>query len=139
MYSVKFLRDLVQIQERETVSAVFLARMNIPIQVWHVVEVMQRDFNEHHMTQVTITKNQLGTMQRLEEVSEHVGMNYLPDTPGSRYMAQPVDDFHFPWQKGSVENPFIIEEMRDFLSQELQSANHQDNYQRQRQISFALH
>ena len=78
MYSVKFLRDLVQIQERETVSAVFLARMNIPIQVWHMVEVMQRDFNEHHMTQVTITKNQLGTMQRLEEVSEHVGMNYLP-------------------------------------------------------------
>ena len=39
---------------------------------------MQRDFNEHHMTQVTITENQLGRMQMMEEVSEHVGMNYLP-------------------------------------------------------------
>ena len=78
MYSFEFSSDLVQIQERETVSAVFLARMNIPIQVWHMVEVMQRDFNEHHMTQVTITENQLGRMQMMEEVSEHVGMNYLP-------------------------------------------------------------
>ena len=78
MYSVELWRHLVQIQERETVSAVFLAQMNIPIQVWHMVEVMQRDFNEHHMTQVTITENQLGTMQMMEEVSEYVGMNYLP-------------------------------------------------------------
>ena len=26
-----------------------------------MVEVMRRDFNEHHMTQVPITENQLGT------------------------------------------------------------------------------
>ena len=78
MYSVELWRHLVQIQKLETVSAVFLAQMNIPIQVWHMVEVMQRDFNEHHMTQVTITENQLGTMQMMEEVSEYVGMNYLP-------------------------------------------------------------
>ena len=47
MYSVEFSPDLVQIQVRETVSGVFLARMDIPIQVWHMVEVMRRDFNEH--------------------------------------------------------------------------------------------
>ena len=74
---------------RETVSGVFLARMDIPIQVWHMVEVMRRDFNEHHMMQVPITENQLGTMQMMEEVSEHVGMNY-PEIPDSRYVAQPV-------------------------------------------------
>ena len=32
---------------------------------------MQRDFNEHHMMQVPISENQLGTMQMTEEVSEH--------------------------------------------------------------------
>ena len=31
---------------------VFLARMDIPNQVWHMVEVMRRDFSEHHITQV---------------------------------------------------------------------------------------
>ena len=52
MYSVEFSPDLVQIQARDTVSGFFLARMDIPIQVWYMVEVMGRDFNEHHMMQV---------------------------------------------------------------------------------------
>ena len=49
MYSVEFSPDLVQIQVRQTVSENFLARMDIPIQVWHMVEVMRRGSNEHHM------------------------------------------------------------------------------------------
>ena len=114
MYSVEFSPDLVQIQVRETVSGVFLARMNIPIQVWHMVEVMQRDFNEHHMMQVLITENQLGTMQMMGEVSDHVGMNY-PEIQDSRFVAQPVDDFLFPWEEeGSVENPITIDEDEGF-------------------------
>ena len=114
MYSVEFSPDLVQIQVRETVSGVFLARMDIPIQVWHMVEVMRRDFNEHHMMQVPITENQLGTMQMMEEVSEHVGMNY-PEIPDSIYVAQPVDDFLFPWEEeGSVENLITIDEDEGF-------------------------
>ena len=114
MYSVEFSPDLVQIQVREKVSGVFLARMDIPIKVWHMVEVMQRDFNEHHMMQVPITENQLGTMQMMEEVSEHVGMNY-PEIPDSRYVAQPADDFLFPWEEeGSVENPITIDEDEGF-------------------------
>ena len=75
MFSVDFLPDLVPIQVRETVSGVFLARMEIPIQVWHIVEVMRRDFNEHHITQVLMTENQLQDMQMMEEGAEHVGIN----------------------------------------------------------------
>ena len=82
MYSVEFSTDPVQIQARETVTGVFLARMDIPIQVWHMVEVMRRDFNEHHMMQVPSTENQLGRMQMMEEISDHVGMNY-PEIPDS--------------------------------------------------------
>ena len=82
LYSVEFSPDLVQIQVRETVSGVFLARMDISIQVWHMVEVIRRDFNEHQMMQVPITYNQLGTMQTMEEVSDHAGMNY-PEIPDS--------------------------------------------------------
>ena len=110
IYSVEFSPDLVQIQARETVSGVFLARMDIPIQVWHMVEVMRRDFNEQNMMQVPITENQLGTMQMMEEVSDHVGMNY-PEIPDSRFVAEPVEDFLFPWEEaGSAENPITIDE-----------------------------
>ena len=95
MYSVEFSPDLAQIQVRETVSGVFLARMDIPIQVWHIVEVMRKDFNEHHMIHVPITENQPGTMQMMGENSDHVEMNH-PEIPDSRFVAQPVDDFRFP-------------------------------------------
>ena len=109
MYSIEFSSDLVQIQVRETVSGVFLLQMGIPIQVWHMVEVTQRDFNEHHMMQVPMTENQLGEMQLTEEVAEHVGMNY-PEPPDSRYVAQPVDDFLFPCEEaGSAENTITID------------------------------
>ena len=65
MFSVEFLADLLQIQVRETVCGVFLARMDIPFQVWHMVEVMRKDFNEQHITQVPPTENQLGEMQMM--------------------------------------------------------------------------
>ena len=74
---------------------------------------MRRDFNEHHMTQVPITENQLGTMRMMEEVSDHVGMSYL-ETPDSRYVAQPLEEFLFPWKEGSVDNPITIEEDEGF-------------------------
>ena len=96
MFSVELLSDLVQFQVRQTVSGVFLARMDIFIQVWLMMEMMRRDFNEHHMVQVPILENQLGTMKIIKKVSEHVGMNY-PEIPDSRYVAQPVDVFLFPW------------------------------------------
>ena len=114
MYSVQFSPDLEQIQMRETVSKVFLAFMDIPIPVWHMVEVMRRDFNEHHMTQVPMTENQLEEMQMMEEVSDHVGMNY-PKIPDSRFVAQPVDDFPLPWEEArSAENPITIDEDEGF-------------------------
>ena len=113
-YSVEFSPDLVQIQVRETVSGFFLVRIYIPIQVWHMVEVMRRDSNEHHMTQVPMTENQLEEMQMMEEVSDHVGMNY-PEIPDSRFVAQPVDDFLFPWEgAGLAENPITKDEDEGF-------------------------
>ena len=100
-----FSPDLAQFQVRETVSVVFLAQMDIPIQVRNMVEVVQTYFNEHHMIQVPITENQLGTMQMMKEVSEHVGMNY-PEISDSRFVAQPVDDLLLLWEEaGSAENP----------------------------------
>ena len=116
LFSVEFSADLVQIQVRETVCGVFLARMDIPIQVWHMVEVMSRDFNKHHITQVPPTENQIGEKQMMEEVAEHLGMNY-PETPDSKYVAQPFDNFLFPWEEVSVDNPITIEEDDGFSDQ----------------------
>ena len=79
-----------------------------------MVELMRRDFNEQHMMQVPITENQLEEMQMMEEVSDHVGMNY-PEIPDSRFVAQPVDDFLFPWEEaGSAENRITIDEDEGF-------------------------
>ena len=147
MYSIEFSPDLVQIQVRETVSGVFLLQMGIPIQVWHMVEVTQRDFNEHHMMQVPMTENQLGEMQLTEEVAEHVGMNY-PEPPDSRYVAQPVDDFLFPCEEaGSAENTITIDADEGFsetmtppaLQQPLQARpalRSIENLQNSRQLFF---
>ena len=44
----------------------------------------------------------------MEEIAEHVGMNY-PDTPDPSFMSQLVHDFLFPREEGSVENPITIE------------------------------
>ena len=66
------------------------------------------------MMQVPISENQLGTMQMMGEVSDHVGMSY-PEIPDSRFVAQPVDDFLFPWEEeGSVENSITIDEDEGF-------------------------
>ena len=87
--------------------------MDIPIQVWLMVQVTQRDFNEHHMTQVPMTENQLGEMQMMAKVAEHVGMNYS-ETLDSRYVDQPFDDSLFSWEEGSVDNPITIQEDEGF-------------------------
>ena len=86
IYTVEILPDLVKIQVQETVWGVFFAQMDIPIQIWHMVEEKRRNFNERHMMQEPITEKQLGSMQMIEEVSEHVGMNYLKILD-SRYVA----------------------------------------------------
>ena len=53
-------------------------------------------------------------MQRIEEVSEHVGMNYS-EILDSRYVAQQGDSFLFPCEEeGSVGNPITIEEDEGF-------------------------
>ena len=74
---------------------------------------MQRDFNEHHMTQVPMMENQVGERQMMEEVAEHAGMNY-PENPDSRYVALPFDNFLLPWEEAFVENPITIEEDEGF-------------------------
>ena len=79
------------------------------------MEVMRKDFNEHHTMQVPLTENQLGEMQMMEQVAEHVKMNYS-DTSDFRYVAQSVDNFLFPWEDemGSAENPITIDEDEGF-------------------------
>ena len=112
MYYLGFSPDLVQIQVRET--GVFLERMDISIQVWHM-ERMRKDFNEHHTMQVPMTENQIGEKQTMEQVAEHVRMDYS-DTFDSRYVAQSVDNFLFSWEDemGSAENPITLDEDEGF-------------------------
>ena len=53
-------------------------------------------------------------MQMMEDLAEHVGLNYS-DTSDSRYVAQPINDFLFPLDKaGSAENPITINEDEGF-------------------------
>ena len=83
--------------------------MDIPIQSCDMVEVMRRGFDEPHKMRVPISENQLATGQIIEEVSEHVWMNYA-EIPDSRYVAQLVDDFLFPWDQPNI--PSLLMKMR---------------------------
>ena len=60
-----------------------------------------------------MTENELGEMQMMAKVAEHVGMNYS-ETPDSRYVDQPFDDSIFLWEEGSVDNPITIQEDEGF-------------------------
>ena len=48
-------------------------------------------------------------------MSEQVGMNY-PEIPDSRFVAESVDDFLFPWEEemGSAEKSITIDEDEGF-------------------------
>ena len=124
MFLVEFSADLVQIQVRETVCGLFLTRIDIPIQVWHMMEVMRRDFNEQHITQVPMTENQIGEMQMMEEVAEHVGMNY-PETPDSDMWLKHSTISSFLGKRELWTSQLPPKKMKGSLNQELQSANHQ--------------
>ena len=48
-------------------------------------------------------------MQKMEQGSEHVGLNYS-EFRDSKFAAQPIDDFLFPWKEtGSAEKPITID------------------------------
>ena len=98
---------------------------------------MRRDSNEHHITQVPPTENKLGEMQTMEEVAEHVRMNY-PETTDSRFVAQPFDDFLFPWEEGSMNNPITIEEDEGFSVSDSQRTTKTSTSDGGK-TSFALH
>ena len=71
MYSVEFSPNLEQFQMRGTVSGVFLVRMDSSIQVWHIVEVMLRDFKQHHITQIPVTER-----TKLERIANDAGSGW---------------------------------------------------------------
>ena len=51
-----------------------------PNQVWHILEVMNSDFNDHHLMQKTFTDKYFWSSQLMKEVDEHVRKIY-PEIP----------------------------------------------------------
>ena len=112
MYSVEFSLNLVQIQKRETVSGVFLARMDVPNLAHGRSDA--KGFHRASNDPSTHDKEPTWRNALMEDVTEHVVMNF-PEIPDSRFVAQPVDDFLFPWKEaGSAENPIAIDEEEGF-------------------------
>ena len=97
-------------------SGVFLARMDLPIHVWHMVKVLQRDFNERQLIHVPMLN--VCSIQPMEAVAEHNGVSY-PSVSDSRYVftyvAQSIDDFFFLKEEaGLAENPIPFDEDEGF-------------------------
>ena len=81
-----------------------MALVDVTIQVWHMIEIMRRDFSDHHHLQAPITKNQPETIGMMSHFTEQLGMDYS-QVPDYKYKAQPGNDFLFPWEgEGSAEN-----------------------------------
>ena len=72
-----------------------------------------------------MTENQLGEMQMMEQMAAQVGMNY-PDTSDFRYVAQPVDNFIFPWEDemGSAGKSITKDEDEGFSETMMPPAPH---------------
>ena len=118
-YSVEFLLDLTQIQVRETISGVFLARMDIPIQV--TIQAQWTSHSKAHgggdakgfqrTSHHASTHHREPTWRKAIDggSGEHVGMSYY-DTP-DRFVGQTVDNFLLPWvEAGSGENLITLDE-----------------------------
>ena len=82
---------MLTIKVLESVSGFFLAQLDVPIQVWHMIEIMRRDFSERHRMQAPITENQLQTTLKITQIAEQIGIDCF-DFPDSRYVmeARPV-------------------------------------------------
>ena len=55
-YLVEFSTVMMTIYVLESVSGILMAQMDLPIQLWHMIEIMRRGFSEHHQMQVPITQ-----------------------------------------------------------------------------------
>ena len=109
-----FLPEMMTVQKLESVSRYFLAHTDVPIQLWHKIEIMRKYPCEVHQMQFPIIENQLGKMGIMSQFAEQVALDY-PEVPDSRYRAQPVNVFLFPLaEEGSVENKITIEEDEGF-------------------------
>ena len=93
MNSVKILPELMDIKVLELVSGIFLAQKNVSIQMCHIIEIMRRDFSEHHQMQVPITESPLETMTKMSQIAEQISLEY-PEILDN-YVAELVSDFLF--------------------------------------------
>ena len=105
---------MMTVKKLESVSRHFLAQLDVPIQLRHKIEIMRKYPCKNYRVQFPITENQLETMGMMSQFAEQVAIDYT-DVPDSRYVAQLVNVFLFPWsEEGSVENKITIKEDEGF-------------------------
>ena len=80
---------MLTIKVLESVSGFFLVQLDVPIQVWHMIEIMRRDFSERHRMQAPITENQLQTTLKITQIAEQIGIDCF-DFPDSRYVMEAI-------------------------------------------------
>ena len=83
----------MEIKVLKSIAGIFLAQKNVSIQVCHIIEIMRRDFSEHHQMQVPITESPLETMTKMSQIAEQVCLDY-PEIP-DKYVTELVIDFLF--------------------------------------------
>ena len=134
MYSVEFSFDRVQIQIRETISEIHLARMYIPIQVWHrwswCKEILRNIIWRKFASQRNI-------LEACKWAIVWACGNELPRDCWFYMCGSTIRVFIFPREEGGfVENSITIKEEEGFTEPKFKSANQQDNHRR---TCWALH
>ena len=76
---------------------------------------MNSDLNDHRSFAKTFTDKYFGSSQLMKEVDEHVRKIY-PEIPYYGDVAQPVNNFLYPWWKEmeSAENSITIDKNEGF-------------------------
>ena len=116
-----------------------ISSQEILLAAWQLLLSQRQDFLDNHLSRVSITPNQEGTMEMRDEVLSSVGAQHL-DT--SSYQVSDLEDIEFNWENsqldmdavfrlgidtpfspttfddllmgdGSVENPIVLDEEQD--------------------------
>lgn len=113
-YSFTFWPDFVTIRVEDLQSGIFVTTLDIPIQVWQLVDVQRNQFRDYHSSTIPITENQQGSMEMYQQVDMAAG--YVPFgsfVNDNQFQAGSIEH-RFAWEnEGSQENPIEVDSDTD--------------------------
>ena len=109
-WTLDFGPDSVTIAVFDLDQNITISSQEIPLAVWQLLLSQRQDFLNNHLSRVSITENQEGTMDMRDEVLSSVGAQDL-DT--SSYQVSDLEDIEFNWENPQLDMDAVFRASRD--------------------------